>query len=200
MSVYKGSDGRWHGYVSMGLKDNGRRDRRHVSGERRADVAVKVRELERKRDGGIAMAAGRPSTVATWLDHWLTTIATPQLRPATVARYRLAIRAHLAPKLGHHRLNRLQPEHLEAAYLELVAGGLAASTVLYAHRVLSQAMSVAVRRGMLPRNVASLVDPPRGRPADSEPLTLTDARAVLVAADGERNGARWSVALALGDC
>ena len=71
MTVYKGSDGRWHGYVSMGLKDNGRRDRRHVSGERRADVAAKVRELEQKRDGGIAAAAGRPKTVATWLDHAL---------------------------------------------------------------------------------------------------------------------------------
>ncbi len=49
MSVYKGTDGRWHGYVSMGLKDNGRRDRRHVSGERRSDVLAKVRDLEETR-------------------------------------------------------------------------------------------------------------------------------------------------------
>ncbi len=33
-SIYRDEDGRWHGYVSLGLKDNGRRDRRHVSGER----------------------------------------------------------------------------------------------------------------------------------------------------------------------
>lgn len=115
-----------------------------------------------------------------------------------MTRYRLAIRSHLAPKLAHHRVDRLQPEHLEVAYLELVAGGLAASTVLYAHRVLSQALSVAVRRGTLARNVASLVDPPRGRLAESEPLSLTDARAILAACEGERNSARWSVGLALG--
>lgn len=198
MSIYKDDEGRWHGYVSMGLKDNGRRDRRHVSGDRRADVAAKVRELERKRDAGVAAAAGRPSSVAAWLDHWLATVAGPQLRPATITRYRLAIRSHLAPKVGHHRLDRLQPEHLEVAYLELVAGGLAASTVLYAHLVLSQALSVALRRGTLARNVATLVDPPRGRAAETEPLSQAEARAVLLAADGARNSARWSVGLASG--
>ena len=198
MSIYKDDEGRWHGYVSMGLKDNGRRDRRHVSADHRSDVAAKVRELERKRDTGAAAAAGRPSTVAAWLDHWLATVSGPHLRPATLTRYRLAIRSHLAPKIGHHRLDRLRPEHLEVAYLELMTGGLAASTVLYAHRVLSQAMSVAVRRGTLVRNVATLVDPPRGRAAEIEPLSQAEARAVLGAAEGARNSARWSVGLALG--
>lgn len=37
-TIYRDEAGRWHGYVSMGLKANGVRDRRHVSGQRRADV------------------------------------------------------------------------------------------------------------------------------------------------------------------
>jgi len=45
-SIHQTADGRWHGYVSMGLKDAGARDRRHVSGQRRADVVAKVRALE----------------------------------------------------------------------------------------------------------------------------------------------------------
>ena len=32
-SIYRDDQGRWPGYMSMGLKDNGRRDRRHVSGD-----------------------------------------------------------------------------------------------------------------------------------------------------------------------
>ena len=32
-SIYRGNDGRWHGYVPMGLKRDGERDRRHVSGQ-----------------------------------------------------------------------------------------------------------------------------------------------------------------------
>ena len=135
-SIYRDNQGRWHGYISMGLKDNGRRDRRHVSGARRADVVTKVRELERKRDAGVTAAAGKAPTLGQWLDHWLTTIAAPRLAYSTERRYRLAIDRHLRPKIGHHRLDRLQPEHLESAYSSLLAEGLAPATVLYAHRVL----------------------------------------------------------------
>src|SRR5687768_10843010 len=53
-TIYKGADGRWHGYVSVGFTLDGKLDRRHVSSRSRGVVVVKVRELERKarlRDG-----------------------------------------------------------------------------------------------------------------------------------------------------
>lgn len=68
-SIYRDEDGRWHGYVSRGLKENGVRDRRHVSSMRRATVVAKVGELERKRDAGTAGAAGKAPTVGQWLVH-----------------------------------------------------------------------------------------------------------------------------------
>jgi integrase len=47
--------------------------------------------------------------------------------------------------------------------------------------------------------VATLVDPPGQQPSDvATALDLNEARAVLVAAIGLRNSARWTVALALG--
>ena len=197
-SIYRDAAGRWHGYVSMGLKDNGRRDRRHVSGTTRAAVVEKVRDLERKRDAGTATAAGRAPTLAQWLDHWLTTIAAPRLRPSTAARYRLAVDKHLVPKLGHHRLDRLQPEHLEAAYASLGTAGLAPASVLYAHRVLSRALKVALQRGRVTRNVAGLVEAPTVRRQEVIPLSAEESRRILTTASGRRNAARWSVALALG--
>lgn len=60
-SIIKGADGRFHGYVSMGLKENGKRDRRHVASVKRADVVRRVRELEEQRDAGIVLASGRGS-------------------------------------------------------------------------------------------------------------------------------------------
>lgn len=48
-SIYEGSAGRWHGYVSMGTKEGGRADRRHVTGKTRSVVVRKVRELETQR-------------------------------------------------------------------------------------------------------------------------------------------------------
>ncbi len=81
-SISKGTDGRWHGYVSMGLKRDGHRDRRHVSGARRTDVVTKVRALEQQRDSGLVQAAGKVPTVGQWLDHWLDTIAARKVRRA----------------------------------------------------------------------------------------------------------------------
>jgi len=182
----------------MGVKDAGARDRRHVSGQRRADVVGKVRALEGKRDAGTGGAAGKSPTVAAWLNHWLDTIAARKVRPSTLQRYRQLVTNQLAPKLGHHRLDRLQPEHVERVYAELLAAGLSPASVLQAHRVLSRALKVAMQRGRVARNVCALVDAPSVARVEVEPLTPEEARRVLRAAEGMRNGARWSVALALG--
>jgi hypothetical protein len=123
-SIYKDEDGRWHGFVSMGKKENGRRDRRHVSGAKRADVVAKVRAIEAKRDAGVVEAAGRAPTVAEWLDHWLDNIAARKVRARTLESYRSTVRLHLRPGVGHHRLDRLQPEHLERLYAALADKGL----------------------------------------------------------------------------
>jgi integrase len=198
-SIYKGADGRWHGYVSMGKKENGVRDRRHVSAVKRADVVAKVRALEQKRDAGIVLEGGAGAlTLGAWLDHWLTTIAVRRVRPSTLVGYESKVNVHITPALGHHQLERLQPEHLEAFYASKLATGLSPGTVLVCHRILSRALKVAQQRGRAARNVALLVDPPQIRFQEVVPLTADEARRVLQAAKAYRNAARWSVALALG--
>jgi integrase len=197
-SIYKGDDGRWHGFVSMGKKEGGRRDRRHVAAIKRADVVRKVRELEEQRDAGIVLNSGRTMTVEQWLNHWLTAIAVRRLRPKTYENYSCNVRRHIVRLLGHHRLDRLQPEHLEAAWGQLSAEGLSSATVLLNHRILSRALTVALQRGRVARNVATLIDAPTARQEEVEPLTAAEARRLLQAAKDLPNGARWSVALALG--
>jgi len=198
-SIYRDEDGRWHGFVSMGKKENGRRDRRHVSGARRADVVAKVRAIEAKRDAGMVEATGRAPTLGEWLDHWLDNIAARKVRARTLESYRSIVRLHLRPGLGHHRLDRLQPEHLERLYASLTEKGLSPATTLRVHRVLSRALRVAFQRGKVARNVATLVDPPVvRRPQTDLPLSVAEARAVMASAQAHRNAARWTVALAVG--
>lgn len=197
-SIHKGTDGRFHGYVSMGLKEGGKRDRRHVSSQTRADVVTKVRELERKRDAGTAGAAGKAPTVGQWLEHWLDTIAARRVRPSTLVRYRQLVANQLVPGIGHHPLDRLQPEHVEKLYSNLQASGLSSASILQAHRVLSRALKVGMQRDKVARNVCALVDSPTVEREEVRPLSGQDARRVLQAARGKRNAARWSVALALG--
>src|SRR3954454_23733528 len=196
-SIHKGADGRWHGYVSMGLKEGGKRDRRHVAAIKRADVVRRVRELEDQRDAGIALSSGRGLTVEQWMHLWLETIASRKVRPSTLAGYRSCLK-RIDLHLGHHRLDKLQPEHLEAFYSRLEADGLSSTTALLHHRVISRALKVALQRGRVARNVATLVDAPTALREEVEPLTTADARRILDLAKDLPNGTRWSVALALG--
>jgi integrase len=182
----------------MGLKREGARDRRHVSGTRRVDVVAKVRDLERQRDSSVAQEAGRVPTVADWLEHWLDTIAARKVRPRTLEGYRSKLRLHVVPALGHHRLDRLQPEHVEAFYAECERSGMAPASTLQCHRILSRALKVAMQRGKLARNVCTLVDAPSLVRSEVQPLTASEARRLLDAALDTRNAARWSVALSLG--
>jgi hypothetical protein len=76
--------------------------------------------------------------------------------------------------------------------------GLKPNTIVQIHRILSRALKVAWKRGKVARNVASLVDAPLGEDVDIEPLSRGEAREILRVAADRRNGARWSVALAVG--
>src|SRR3954469_12495998 len=197
-TIAKGAEGGWQGYVSVGFKLDGKLDRRHVSSKNRGVVVAKVRELERKRDSGTVSETSTP-TVAWWLEHWLTTIAARRVRQRTLESYESAVRRHLIPGIGRHRMTRLRPEHLDQLYTALLDAGYSPASVLRHHRILSRALTVAVQRGHVPRNVAALVDPPPQRASDlATALDLDEARAVLEAATTVRNSARWTVALALG--
>src|SRR3712207_1703442 len=196
-SIIKGDDGRWHGYVSMGLKDGGKRDRRHVASVKLADVVRMVRELEEQRDAGVVPPSGRGVTVEQWMNLWIDTIASRKVRPSTLVGYRTCLK-RINLVLGHHRLDKLQPEHLEAFYTRLETDGLSSTTALLHHRVISRALKVALQRGRVARNVATLVDAPTPRREEAQPLTAAEAKRLLHAAKDLPNGARWSVALALG--
>jgi len=87
------------------------------------------------------------------------------------------VRAHLIPELGRFPLNALQPSHIQAYYARMLRagrrdgkGGLSAQTVKHHHRVLYEALKYAVKHGILVRNIAEAVDPPR--PDSKEMVTL----------------------------
>jgi integrase len=94
-------------------------------------------------------------------------------------------------------LDRLSPVRVEGFYSLMVDRGLAPSSVLLAHQVLSGALQAAVRRGLVVVNVCRLVDTPRRTVGEVEPLTL-EVRRVLEVAEDRRGKVRWTLALGLG--
>lgn len=197
-SIYKGADGFWHGRVTVGTKDDGRPDRRHVMRKVKSDVVRAVRDLERQRDSGSVRSAGRVWTVREWLTHWVEEIAAPSVRDSSLSAYRVAVNVHLIPGVGAHRLDRLQPEHLERLYANMIRAGSAPATANQAHRTIRTALGEAERRGRITRNPAKLAKAPRPDDVEVEPYSVDEVRQLLQVARERRNSARWAVALALG--
>ncbi|MFJ8298724.1 tyrosine-type recombinase/integrase [Streptomyces sp. NPDC094447] len=197
-SIYLGKDGKWHGRVTVGIRDDGNPDRRHVERKTRAEVADAVRELERQRDAKTVKKPGKAWTVKTWLTHWIENIAPLGVNENTMVGYGAAVRKHLIPGLGAHRLDRLKPEHIETFYASMQAKGSKPATAHQAHRTFRTALNEAVRRGHLGQNPVRLAKAPRVREDEVEPYSVEEVRSLLRAADKRRNAARWAVALSLG--
>jgi integrase len=197
-TVYQGADGYWHGRVTVEVRDDGRPDRRHVMSKSKASVVRKVRDLEKLRDTDRMPRAGQSWTLRKWLEHWLDNIARPNLRESSYSAYRVAVTKHLIPALGRHRLDRLEPEHLERLYRRMIDRGSKPATAHQVHRTIRVALGEAHRRGHVPRNVAALAKAPRIQIDPVEPFTVAEVQALLDAAMQGRNSARWAVGLALG--
>jgi integrase len=205
-SIYQSeTDGGWHGWVTVGVKDNGKPDRRHVRGKDQDEVTRKVQELERSRDEGRVRKAGQRWTVETWLKHWLENIvAPPAISVNAYSAYDVAVRVHLIPGVGGHRLDKLQPEHLEKLYRKIMqqptkmGPTTSAATAHQAHRTIRAALNVAVRRKHITSNPALEARPPKVEEIDVEPYSVDQVKTLLMAALKQRNSARWAVALALG--
>lgn len=79
-----------------------------------------------------------------------------------------------------------------------LASGLSARTVEYQWQILRRALKVAVQWGLLTRNVADLVTPPRPQHIEVCPLPVADLHRVLDAAKADRLGAAFTLAITCG--
>lgn len=198
-SIYLGGDGYWHGRVTVGLRDDGRPDRRHVMAKTQQEVTKKVAAVEKLRDLQAVPKVGTGSwTTERWLEHWLVELAKPHLRPNAWDAYRINVRKHIVPHLGKRKLAELRPEHLIRLYGVLIANGLSTTTAHRVHETLHVAFEAAVESGYMARNPATKRIAPKIRKHVVEPLREEEVQAILNTAQNDRAGVRWFISIALG--
>src|SRR5262249_51095981 len=100
--------------------------------------------------------------------------------------------------MGRVRLDKLMPADVQALMNRKREAGLSAKTVQYMRGVLRSALNRALRWGLVPRNVADLVDGPKVERYEIRPFMLAEARAFLDTVRGNRLEALYSVALTMG--
>jgi integrase len=144
-----------------------------VRGSKRAAQA-RLREALTALDQGayVSLAKG---TVSVFLDRWLQEYVEPNTRPRTREGYEGIVKGYLKPELGRLPLSALRPEHVQELYRKLLERGLSPTTVYNTHRVLSGALTYAVKAQVLGRNVCDAVTPPRKRSPEIQTLSLEQA-------------------------
>lgn len=191
-SVYRRSDGRWVAAVSLG---DGKRVHRYA--KTRAEAAAKLAAVLKTAQDQLPIPPER-GTVGQFLGDWLANTAKRTVRPSTFVSYEGLVRVHLVPELGKVPLIKLSPQHVERMINRKLAAGLSPRRVEYIRAVLRRALNDALRWGLVARNVATLVTPPRAERYEIRPLDPDQARLFLDTVRGDRLEALYSVALAVG--
>jgi integrase len=109
-------------------------------------------------------------TVRRWLEFWLSA-QIDRVRPSTMSMYGDAVRDHLIPALGHHRMRSLRPRDAQRAMDKIsrsfVRGGrlISSGSLNGIRAVLRTALAEARRQGVIHSNPArSLRLPPGAQP------------------------------------
>jgi len=178
---------RFVGSLSLGTRPDGSRIRPEVRGHSIAEVAAKLDRLRRDYDNGIDL--GDKYTVAQAASDFLAN-GTRQLAPATIAQLRFHAERWIIPGLGHAKVKKLRADDVDT-WLNAMAEELSPTSVKRRLSTLRRIIRFAEAHNHVERNVALLIDPPRGkgqgRPGQA--FTLEQVHALFDASRGRPIGA-----------
>jgi integrase len=181
----------------LGRDETGRKKQKWVGGFRtRKDAEKALAKVLDQVHTGVFTDPGR-MTVGEYLEQWLDGVG-PSLRAKSAFSYADTLRGYVIPRVGSLRLADLTATRLRALYSELLesgrrrgTGGLSARTVGYTHRIVSHALKDAMRAGLLARNPAEIVSPPRAIKPEGKTWTAEQVAVFLQHVDGDRLRALW---------
>jgi integrase len=174
--------------------------RHHVTGATKAEVREKRDALkERHRQQHLAHTRQDRQPVADYLRQWHA-LRRGTIEPSTWTRYGVEITKRLAPTIGGRPLRALTADDLRGALQQMLEGrapftrAYAPRTVQYAHETLSQALQQAVQDGVLARNVAASVKPPKLPKTQARAFNADEVTRLLAASGGDWH-TLWLLAL-----
>ena len=189
-SVYKLPSGHWCAQLSL----EGQRLSKAFNTQK--EGLDWIRKTRGHIDDGMNYASTK-ITLGDFLKDWLIdTKAT--LQRSTWVKNEQTCRSHIIPNLGHVKIRDLRPEQIQDLYRTLLDQEIGTYTVIKVHTVLHSALQQATRIGMISRNPASFVQPPKA--PDNEMAILSDSQVsqLLVAANGHRWEALYHLAIVTG--
>ena len=185
---------RYVGAVSLGFTPDGKRIRRKVTGRTKQEVRDKLRALHQELDAGIRSPAGY--TVQRAVEDWLR-----EGLDGRSERTRTLYRGLLEPVLEIIGAKPLRD--VTAGDVRLALGKLTSRYSTRSLQITRNSLERAIRHAqgndLVARNVAGLVEPPKGRTGrPSKSFTLEQAKALLAVTEGTRMHAYVMLSLLAG--
>jgi integrase len=144
-------------------------------------------------------------TVGAYLSWWLEACAAHRVKPSTLDSYRRLIAGYVIPALGGTALQSLTASRVQAFYAACLApgggksgGALSPRTVRYMHTLVKMALAEALRLGLVSRNVADAVRPPKEVRPVAGAWGPAEVRRFLAAAQHDSLWPLWLLAVHTG--
>jgi integrase len=154
-----------------------------------------VYDFEEKVKNG-KFLKGEKITFQEFTETWLKDHADNQLQKPTYIAYKEMLDERILPAIGHLKLSKIQPMHLQSFYNNLLEdgvrkdgkeGGYSPSTIKKCHAVISSIMKTAVYWQVIDSNPCERVAPPKDKRIETEVkhFTLEQTEAFLIALEME---------------
>src|SRR5215469_4275183 len=161
--------GNWYAVLDVRDPATGKRRRKwhSLQAKGKREAQIECAQLISALKGGTYFEPAK-ITVAAHMERWLEHVRS-QVSPKTFERYCGVVRGNILPALGGILLAKLQPAQISETYAKAIAGGrrdgkggLSPASVLYMHRLLKEALAVAVSEWrLLTWNPADAVKAPK---------------------------------------
>jgi len=189
--------GLWRATIELGYGPDGRRKQKHVHSRTQRGARDKAAAI-RAEISEHGAPLDRATTLESWAEHWLTTVAKPHLKPNTYIAYSSLTRRWIVPTIGRKRVANLKPSDVRAVAEAMRAAGKSSSSSRQAYRVLSQMLESAHDEGLCGTNVAAQVKAPKKAATDRGAFTREQAMAILRATMPLPDRTRWWAGFTMG--
>lgn len=175
-------DGRYEAQIVVGKGSDGKLIRKSVFARSMAELVEKKTKLLNDVQTGNYIEPTR-ITLSQWLDQWLSVYQEGNISRNFYVRRKDLVRLHVSHYIGNIPLQKLRPINIQSLYKQLqedgkitrkktidesgnevvveTRSGLATGTIKHIHNIIKPALRQAVNEGLITKNPASDIKPPR---------------------------------------
>lgn len=167
-SIRQRKDGTLEARYTVGVKENGKPNRKSVYAKTRKEVKDKLNAILLSLKNGTYTNSNNILFI-DWLSKWLETYAKPNIKLATYTSYETYIRGHLKPYFSNIKLQSVSAEMLQKFFnykqnngrLDNREGGLSAKTLKNMYNMLHASFKQAYINGLVQTNIVETIRTPK---------------------------------------